>query len=473
MCIKKYFRSLSALLMASLMVGSLYAQTLRSAYHIEGFVFGHELNPAFQPDSSYFSLPVLGNSMFDLRSTLKLSDLLYDTADGKITTFMSRGTIDKSELLDRVGKGWHQSLEGSSTLFSMGFRRSAYRYQTLSLSMVGGENLYLGKEYFNFLKDIENGTYDLSDAGFAASSYLAIAAGESRKLNEHWTVGVKAKLLLGLVNMKMKINDLKAHLGDDKWTAQGHLELSASGVDFKEEEKECSSLEHEGDTYTMVTGLKPSHLGIHGLGLGVDMGVDFRYDEHWSFSASLKDLGFITWLSNKKAINSGIPFEFNGFSDACLEEPDKYDNPDVYKPAQSLGNQMDRLRDDLMNLVHLENQGKQVFTSAIGATAHFAATYKLPRWTFGAIATTRIHGKFSWYEFRMSGAYRVTKGLDVSLNPNYSTFGWGLGALMTYRTSKGHHIFFGSDQLPLKTNNQLIPISLNGSVCFGMSFPIH
>lgn len=452
--------------------GALMAQTPRSAYHLEGFAFSHELNPAFQPESSYFSLPVFGNSELSLSSSLKMSDLLYDTSDGKITTFMSRGTIGKAELLDLVGDGWRQQIRGGMTLASWGFRRSETRYQTLSLSVHGSENLMLGSEYFNLLKDVENGSYDLSDARFSMSSYLALSAGESRRLGDHWTVGIKGKLLLGLIDMKLKIHDLQASLHDDAWTAQGHLELQAAGVAFDSETKEYNSLEHTGETYRAVTDMRLRPWGIHGLGLGMDAGASYQYDERLSFSASLLDLGFITWLGNKRAVNGGKPFSFNGFSDACLDEPDEYDNPDVYRPTQSIGNQMDRLRDDLMDLVHLEERGRKVRTTALAATLHLAATYRMPSWTFGALASGRLQGKDSWYEYSISASYRPVSRLYVTLSPNYSSFGMGMGGILCYTTPKGYNLYLGSDHLVVKTNKQLIPISLNGGINAGMTIPL-
>lgn len=462
---KKYILTLCV----SLWAGVSWAQSPRSAYHMEAYVMRHTLNPAFQPDSSYFSLPVLGNTSLYLSSSMRLDDLLFDTPDGKITTFMSRGTISKPELMDRVGEGFRNRAGADMTLASWGRRVDAWRYQTLGVSFHASENLFVGKEYFSMLKDFENGVYDLSDTRMKATAYLEIAAGESRRLNDQWSVGIRGKMLLGIADMNLQIGDLQVNLNNQTWGAQGHLELNAAGIAFNNELREYSSLEHAGESYEMVAGMSRDGLGIRGLGLAVDAGVDYQYNDQWSFSASLLDLGFISWLSGRKAANAGNPFVFDGFEDACLEEPSEYDDPDRYKPMQSIGNQLDVLRDDAMDLMRLEDQGKKAYTRMLGVTTHCAATYRMLQWTFGALATARLEKDYSWAEARLTAVYRLCDRLDISLSPYYSTFGWGMGAVANYCTSRGRTFYLGTDHLVLKTNKQLIPFSLNGTINFGMT----
>ena len=43
---------------------SINAQTLRSAYFLEGMTYRHELNPAFMGERGYVSIPALGNLQF-------------------------------------------------------------------------------------------------------------------------------------------------------------------------------------------------------------------------------------------------------------------------------------------------------------------------------------------------------------------------------------------------------------------------
>ena len=52
-----------ALATATLLVsGSAVAQNLKGGYFMEGSLFRHELNPAFNTQQSYVSLPILGNT---------------------------------------------------------------------------------------------------------------------------------------------------------------------------------------------------------------------------------------------------------------------------------------------------------------------------------------------------------------------------------------------------------------------------
>ena len=64
--------------------GSIMAQNLNGAYFMEGYAYGHELNPAKDYDrKGYVSMPLLGNMNFALRGNLGLKDFFYKDPTGK------------------------------------------------------------------------------------------------------------------------------------------------------------------------------------------------------------------------------------------------------------------------------------------------------------------------------------------------------------------------------------------------------
>lgn len=447
----------------------LLAQTPRTAYHQEGYVFGHELNPAFQPEESYYSLPLLGNSSISMQSTMGLGDLVYDRKDGGLTTFMARGTVTKSALMDKVGSAFKNYTEGNLTLISLGRRLNAKRYQTLSVSIRGHEALRADKSLFDLLKDVENKHYRLSDSRLEATIYAEIAAGESRKLNERWTVGAKAKLLVGLNYLNAKLNRMDVNLDQNRWTAEGRATMYASGFRYKTEMKDYR-VDGRGQ-YEAVTGVGFSGLSPHGIGLAVDLGAAYELDEHWTLSAAVRDLGFLCWPGSKKAANYGKPFSFDGIHNVCLKDPD-----DEYQSANpekvSLKSQLNSLGDDLMNLIHLEKFSSGALTQMLGATLHAGARYKQQQWTAGALVTTCIMGNLTWVEGRLSATYTPIEALDITLAPAYATTGFSLGAMASYKFENGIRLNIGSDALVPTFNHQLMPTTLYGSLQLGMSFAI-
>lgn len=451
------------------LTGVLQAQTPRTAYHLDGYVFGHELNPAFQPEESYYSLPVLGNTSMSMQSSLGLGDLIYDRKDGELTTFMARGTISKSDLMDRVGSAFKNYMEADMTLISLGRRLSAERYQTLSVSLRGKSALRIDKSMFDLLKDVENKNYQLSDTRFDASAYAEISVGESRKFNEQWTVGAKAKLLVGLAHAEMKVDEMNVNLDRNRWTAQGQVSMQVSGFDYKTEWKDYK--EDSRGQYETVTGLDIAGLAPTGLGLAVDLGATYRMDENWTFSAAVRDLGFMTWFKSKKAKNHGDPFTFDGIHNVCLKDPDD-EYQTTFPDKESLKKQLNRLGDDLMDLARLEEAGSGSLSRMLGATIHAGAQYKQGQWTGGALFTTCVMGNLTWVEGRLSATYTPIEHLDISLSPAYATTGFSLGALVSYQFKNGIHLHLGSDALVPSFNRQMIPTTLCASVQMGMTFAI-
>lgn len=450
------------------MQGTMLAQTLRTAYHQEGYVYGHELNPAFQPEEGYFSLPLLGNTSVSMQSSMGLGDLIYDR-NGELTTFMARGTISKSKLMDKVGSGFKNYIEGNMTLISLGRRVNEKRYQTLSVSLRGKSAIRVDKSLFDLLKDVENKYYNVKDVRMDASVYAEIAVGESRKLNDQWTVGAKAKLLVGMNHLDMNVDNILVSLGTSAWTVQGYATMHASGLHYKTEVKDYE--QPDRGQYESVTGLSFPALKPRGVGLAIDAGATYKLDENWTFSAAVRDLGFITWADNRTARNSGETFTFDGIHGVCLDDPDEeYQAANPQK--ESIGSQLDRLGDDLMEMAHLRRVGQKVQTQMLGATLHVGARYNKGLWTAGALLTSYIQGNLSWFEGRMSIAYQPVNRLNLTVSPAWGTTGFSVGAMASYQFGNGINLHLGSDALALRYNRQMIPTTMCASAQLGMSFAI-
>lgn len=460
---KKYILAISMMLSS---VGMM-AQTPRTGYFIEGSNFSHELNPALQPDSDYLSLPLLGNTSVSLGTSMKMEDLLFDAPNGRLTTFLSKNTISKGELMDRVGDGLLTSFDMRMKLVSLGMRVNANRYRTIGVTWRTQLDANMPKDLFRCLKDVENGSYDLSDMSVNAMSFFEVAYGESHRINEKWTVGGKAKLLLGVANLNVDVDNLNVNLAaDDSWTAQGKITVNASGLEYEMEEKEYKS---KPGTYSQVNDAKVGGLGLNGWGLALDAGATYKINEEITLSAALLDLGFINWTKSNKAENSGEKFEFEGFKDVCSDK--ESDN--------SLQHQADRLGDELMDMAHLEDKGQCSFSKMLGATVELGGQYKRDFWNAGLLLSTRLQGKTTWREARLNlGADVLSiakkggkKHLDIVLSPTYNSFGTSLGGMLSYRNG-GFQAYLASDRLVFEVNKQMIPTSLCGAVQFGLTFAL-
>lgn len=439
------------------------AQT-RTGYFIDSYALSHEINPALQPDSGYMSLPLLGSTNIGVQSTIALSDILFENADGSLTTFMSKGTISKAKLMEKVGNGAKTNADFKLTLLSMGKRITPDKYLTASMSIKSKAQTWLPKGLFDCMKEVENRNYNIGDVRGRATAYVELAAGMSMRKNEHLTIGAKTKLLVGLMNADVKVNGLCLNTsGDTEWMASGKAEVNVAGLNYTTEEKTYSK---RPGTYQQVDGVKWDGLKPSGIGLAIDLGATYKLNNRWTFSAAITDLGLIAWTGNHKAQNAEDSFTFGGFHDVEVEKGDE----------NSLKNQWNAISDDLKDLAHLEESGNNSHTQMLGVTFTAAAEYDLKDkvgMTLGTILTHRLDGKFSWTEMRINGTY-IPKHLplSVALSPAISTFGVSLGMMATVSPSKNTTIFIGSDYLFFKVNPQMIPTSLNGNVSLGMTISL-
>lgn len=438
---------------------------LRTGYFIDDYVMAHEINPAFQPDDNYMTIPVLGGTQMGISSSIGMGDILFEKTDGTLTTFMSKGTIAKNDLMDKVGNGVKMNANLHLNLFSMGRRISDDTFRTLGITLKADGAGFFSKGLFDCLKDIENKNYNIDNTGVKVSAYLEIAAGESRKLNDKITVGAKAKLLVGLMNANMNADNISLNTaGETTWTANAHATMNVSGMKYTTERKDYDS---RPGSYEQVSDISIGGPGLHGMGLAIDGGITYKPNARWQLSAAITDLGFITWFSSHKAENNGETFSFNGFQNVEIEK-----NKD-----NSLKNQWDNLNDDLMDLVHLEDRGSHTYTKMLGATINAGALYNIDsnnRYKAGALLTGRVDGKYSWWEARvnaMAKPFAKTK-LEFCISPNISTFGFGVGAMINYMAGNGFNIYLASDRLFATVNPQMLPTSLNGTVQIGAAIRI-
>lgn len=440
------------------------AQT-RTGYFLDHYALSHEINPAFQPDSGYMSLPLLGNTVIGIQSTAGLDAILFEQPDGTLTTFMSKGTISKQDLMDKIGNGMKTNATAKLTLLSIGQRINKWRYWTASLSIKTDVNTWVPKGLFDCMKDIENRDYNIGDIKGRATTYAEIAIGESSHWTERLDIGGKVKLLVGLMNADVKARRLRLNTKEENiWTVNGMAETNVAGLKYTTEEKEYDS---RPGTYHQVDGVKLNGVKPCGIGVAIDLGLTYKIEERWTLSAAITDLGFITWPGNHRAKNTETSFRFGGFHNIEVDKDEE----------NSLKNQWDRISDDLMDLAHLEETGKKSHTQMLGATLTAGAEYDMSTFSnikLGALLTHRLNGKFSWTELRANGTYtpNCKLPLSIAVSPAYSTFGVAIGMTGTISPSKNTTIFVGSDYLFFKVNPQMIPTGLNGNLSLGMTLKL-
>lgn len=452
---RNIFRAiLSLTAMASVAMGQAQSQ---SGYFIDNYIYRNQLNPAFGYDKNFVSMPGIGNLNLGMSGTLNLDNVLYNV-NGRTTTFLNPA-ISADRVLDGLKDNNRIGANMRIGIMSAGFKAWG-GFNTVSINGVATINARVPKSLFSMMKEgIRNTTYDITGIDAHADAYAELAFGHSRNINKQWRVGGALKFLFGVANVDAEFERAQLTLGTDSWHAvtNAHIRSSMKGLTY-----ELDYNDRTGHDY--VDGVDVDGTGIGGFGMAVDLGAQFTLNKDWTFSASLLDFGFISWSNDMLASTNGDK----------KVETDKYIfNFDDDAP-NSFDNEWDRLGDDLSQLYELDDMGDQGGrTRMLGATLNLAAEYTLPvyrKLKFGLLNSTRIQGKFSATEFRLSANVTPVKifsaGVNMGLGTYGASFGWIANVSMT-----GFNFYLGMDHTLGKLAKQGVPLSSNAEVSMGINFP--
>lgn len=444
------------------------AQTINSAYFTEDYKFRHMLNPAFGNEQNYVSIPALGNisvnthGNFGYRDVIMSNPMYPSLSDKKMTTFLNP-YISAEDALSGFSTG-NNRITGdvSLTILSAGFKAFG-GYNTIEINSRTTTGVSLPYELFEFAKNTGNHSYDIGDINAHAQSFAEIAFGHSRQINDKLRLGAKLKVLVGLGRADVKMRNMKADLtAEDKWTITGEAttDVSMKGFSYVSEEKEYN-IEGSG-TYERVNDVDLDGVGVGGFGMAIDLGGVYEINEDWTVSASVLDLGFISWTNDMLAENRSKSFVFNGFHDVSVTSD----------RGEEIDTKVDRYGDQLADFANLTDMGdKGRRSTGIGATINVGAEYTLPVYrkvSFGALCTSRINGAYSWTEGRLSANYAPLNWLDGGVSFAVNSFTTSMGWVLNLHP-KGYNFFIGMDHILGKTSKEMIPLSSNASLTVGMN----
>lgn len=429
------------------------AQNLQSGYFDDNYLYRFQSNPAFGNDGHGFvAMPGLGNLNVTTNGTIGVNHILYNV-NGKTTTLLNPG-VSATEVLDGLKDKSRLGVNLRETVIAFGFSGMG-GYNTVSINARADVGISLPKDIFRLAKEgISNSTYDLSNLNVRGAGWAEIALGHSHKINDRLRVGATLKFLAGVGSVQTKINTVNLQLREDTWVANVDAELQASLKNLRYKTK------YNDDTHRdYVNGVEVEDFSpISGYGVAVDLGAVYRLNSDWEFSASLLDLGFISWDNNHVASTNGLQqvvtdeYSFN------------VDNNDTW----------DKFKDNLTMLYQLDDLGDTGSRmSGIGATMNLAAQYTLPvyrRAKFGVLNTTRFNGPFSWTEFRLSANVEPVNCLSAGVNVGMGTFGPSFGWIVNLKTP-GFNFFVASDHTPGKLAKQGVPLNSNINLNMGLNFP--
>ncbi|MBD5357223.1 MAG: hypothetical protein HDR88_09510 [Bacteroides sp.] len=436
------------------------AQSTYSGYFLDNYDYRFQMNPAFGNDNGFVSFPALGNLNIHMRGNLHVNDVIY-SLNGKTVLFTNPG-INTSDAMSKFGDKNRLGTNEKIDIITVGFKGLG-GYNTVSLSAVANAEVSVPGSFFSLAKEgITNKTYDIENMFGYANAYAQLALNHSRDLSNivpGLRVGATLKVLVGAGNIDFQFNEAKLQLNEDRWIAQTNADIYASIGGFR---FDMDRSKQTGKDYVsggnLDDGYKPQ-----GFGLGLDLGAEYQWND-FKFSAAVLDLGFISWGKTQWASTNGTKvvdtsaYIFNADDDA----------------SNSFKHEMDRVKDDLAQLYQLDkNNELSNRTRALAATLNFGAEWELPYYRnlhFGLLNSTRINGRYTWTQFRLSANVAPVKFLSADVNMMAGTYGVGFGWLLNVHP-KGFNLFLGMDHTVGKLAKQGVPLNSNASFNFGINFP--
>ena len=431
-------------------------QNLRSGYFLDGYIYKYKMNPAMAPERGFFAIPVLGNVSLGAESNLGLSTFLYPTESGRLTTFLSP-RVSNETFLENIAKSNKLNMNVDMTLFALGFR-TGKAYHTLDVTLRADAGMNLPGEFFKFVKvggAMGDTAFDISNLGLRSSTRAELAYGFSRSFGKNLRVGLRAKVLAGLYNADIAMDQMTLEMGPERWaiTTHGNMMLSAPiSIGTKENNLvDWTSVDTEGVIEKLTT---PN------IGLAFDLGATYDFLEYFTASVSVLDLGFMKWNNTMIAETPLTAWKFEGFEEIS---------------ADGIAEQFSSMTDGLMDAFNFEaKESGAAKTQGLAATVNAGIEARMPfyqRLAFGALYTQHIEGAYSWAEGRFAMSLAPTRWFSLSTNYAVSHFGtsWG-GAVNLHLPGLG--IFAGMDSFSpfLNMTPQYVPVNpVNTNLAVGLN----
>jgi hypothetical protein len=407
-------------------------------------------NPAFIPDQKlYVGIPVLSGIQSSYANPFSYNDVLerdsYDSITFKVDNFLTKiATNEQFRLYSNI-EILSLGTQISKGKFFVGISIRERLCQDITIPENLGNFLWYGNaapqmfgKYTNIAPSVNFTAFDEWGASFS---------GYAMKGKMSW--GARLKYFSGRINATTTKSTFEVYTdtSDFQIYMKSDVELKTSGIHDIEHylDQRVSSLVFPGNN-----------------GFGLDLGLTYQVNKNIAVSASVLDIGYITWKSNTMTLvshNPGAEFSFNGLT--------LKDFTDMIGNLNTFGQ---KISDSILTLVDIDTVYDQKYTAWLPVRYNVGGSYSLnENHRFNLL----LNG-ISWaghFHPAMSISYNYTLphwlGLMVSynlFNKQYTNIGAGLsinaGPIQLYAIT---------DNLPAiiaykGSNNYSVQVGINISI---------
>lgn len=416
------------------------------------------MNPAFVPKCNfYFGIPASNFHTNINFAPLKFNTIFpYDNVDKTVGIFM-RNDNTKASFLNALSSNNELYTDFQNDILIFGFRIKEW-YFHFNASARSTFSFAYPKSFVETLliNGFElNTMYDYSKLGLSGNSYAEFGFGMTRQINEFWTVGAKMKVLRGIANVRTNNNQFSIGTVDENDLYVLRVKSDFS-VDMtipyykvnKGENLSMDSLIEKDDDYK----IKP----FENMGFAIDLGATYSGIENLVLSASVIDLGSISWKDNVSNMKLSSNFEFDGADFV----------------ADSFDNAFDDSFEALKDSFKFSSSSNVSYSTALPTKIYIGGEYSFVKFfSVGLLSSSRIYqGEFS-EQLTFSGNLKPAKMAMLSLS--YSIIdnaAHTLGMGFSFRIPPTQ-FYFVWDNIPVYYGKYFVPYKMDRiNFRFGMNW---
>lgn len=426
---------------------SLQAQSVNSLYFIENSPLRHHINPAIEPTVGlYISLPAVGfTNLVVENNALALRDVVYNNQRGQAITFMHPDGSKENFML-ALNRNTAVNVDVTMNLAGVGWRRNSGYWHVNINERIDGI-VSVPSDLFRLalygMENLSGGTNRFSLGGLSAevAAYTEFSLGYSRWLGKQWSVGAKVKVLYGNVHTSLRNSNLYLNASANKWALSGTGALSMA-----------APLQYTPTDIGDVRNVKASDnwlkwINPKGVGAAFDLGATYKLTEILTLSASITDLGFISWFKGTR-YDYKVDGIYDGIGDLQWQN---YADQDGNLNTKQLGDTIKAQFEHIYNHLLVPNGTSKGYTKMLSAKINIGGeiSFLNNRLGVGVLSRTKIRHKALYQEITTAVAYRPVSWFNMAASYSlFNGFGSSIGAAIGLRGGP-LHFTLAADYIPL------------------------
>jgi len=343
----------------------------------------HQLNPSFRPNAKVMvGFPALSST----RVSVDLGQLSFNTVFSKISE--QSFALDAESISSQLRDKNNFSIQSDLQLFFLGLNLGNNFFSfaindRISSWMVYNKDIADLALFGNGHEKTFGKNLSLDHMLLRQNLYHEFAFGFATQIGQKLNIGVRAKLLSGVINSQT--DEISGYLRTD----QDSIHFTNSSFSYRN--SGFNYFEGDLDILSMYRNTLPFVGGNSGFAL--DVGANYQVMDRLNVSASLTDMGYINWKDNTESYNfDNVTYSFRGFDVLDLLSSDGENNDFLQNELDSLENLF--TPNELENIVYKSSLVTNFYTGVdyqLGKNHHVGAQ------VFGRMAEGQITPEFAAY----------------------------------------------------------------------------